>query len=91
MSLAYDMTVSAVIAIISVVIHMMALYLFAPDTALHALASQATLLNGADRADLWYQILVMWVPLGGLLVAAVWPLARAYRRQAATAVQQRRI
>lgn len=91
MSLAYDMTVSAVIAIISVVIHLMALHLFAPGTALHVMATEATLLNGGERADLWYQILVMWVPLGGFVVAALWPLARAYRRQAATAVQQSRI
>lgn len=87
MSLAYDMVVSGVIFIISVVIHVMAVQLFAPGTPLHVTASAATTLNGADRADLWYQILAMWVPLGGLLVSGLWPLIRAYKRQAATAIQ----
>lgn len=87
MTLAYDMVVSGVIVAISVVIHVIALELFAPGTALHVLASEATNLRGGARADLWYQILVMWVPLGGLFVAGSWPIVRAYRRQATTAAR----
>lgn len=90
MTLAYDFVVSGVITIISVIIHVMAVNLFAPGTALHMVASGATLMDGAARADLWYQILAMWVPLFGLVVAGAWPFVRAYRRQANTAVTQAR-
>lgn len=90
MTLAYDMVVSGVITAISVTIHLISVYLFAPGTPLHEGASQAVLFNGAARADLWYQILAQWLPLAGLLVAAAWPMLRAYRRQAATAAVARR-
>lgn len=89
MSLAYDMVVSGVLLVISVIMNRIALYLFAPGTALHEMASSATLLQGAARADLWYEILGIWMPLFGVLVAFAWPLVRVYRRQAVTAASTR--
>jgi len=91
MGLAYDLVVATVIAIISIVVHYIAVNLLAPGTALFGLAADATLLSGESRASTWYQILAMWVPLGGLLISAAWPLVRAYRRQAATAGGARRV
>lgn len=88
MSLAYDLVVSAVILMVSLIVSYMAGELFAPGTILHQTASNAVHLNGATRADQWYQILRMWVPMGGVLVAFAWPLIRAYRRQAVTAAQR---
>lgn len=84
MTLAYDMVVSGVIVVISILVNRIAIYLFAPGTALHVLASNAAHFNAAARADLWYEILALWVPLGGIVVALAWPLVRAYRRQAVT-------
>lgn len=86
MSLAYDFVVAAVIAVIAFVVQIMAIELFAPGTGLHTVASQATNLDGASRADLWYRIFALWIPLGGYVTALAWPLIRAYRRQAATAI-----
>lgn len=89
MSLAYDFVVASVIVIVSVAVHVIAVQLFGPSAALHSIASGATVFNGAQRADLWYQILAQWVPMGGLLVAGLWPIARAFRRQASTTVTSR--
>jgi hypothetical protein len=68
----------------------MAVSLFAPDAALHSIASTGTsAMNGAATADLWYEILAVWVPLlagGGILS---WAILREYRRQAFTAATPR--
>jgi hypothetical protein len=87
MSRAFDFTVVAVIWIIAAVVHRIGLALFAPGQPLFELAANGNqVLNGASRAWLWSQILIMWVPLiaaGGILV---WAVFREYRRGAATAV-----
>lgn len=89
MTLAYDMVVAGVIATISVLIHVISLHLFAPNTVLYQMAADSTHFIGQNgsRLDFWYQCLVMWVPMGGLVVAGAWPIVRAYRRQAVTARQ----
>jgi len=87
MSRPFDFTVVTVIWIVSIIIHRAAVELFAPESPLHEVASQATNLNGAARADLWFQILAIWVPIlamGGILA---WSLLREYRRQVATATR----
>jgi len=89
MSRAFDFTVVGVITIIAVVIHLIAVELFAPGTPLHRVASAGVALEGAARADLWYEILSVWMPLlafGGILA---WATIREYRRQAITAAVQR--
>lgn len=88
MTLAYDLVIASVIFLISIIISFIAGELFAPGTALYNAASSATHLNGATRADQWYQILRMWVPMGGIFTAFAWPLVRAYKRQTVTATQQ---
>lgn len=85
MSRAYDFVVMGVILIISVTIHMMSVELFATGSTLHRIASGATLLNGAARADLWYEILALWVPLGSSTGIMLWGFIREYRRSRTTA------
>lgn len=88
MSRAFDFVVVGVIIIVAVMIHLMGVNLFAPDSPLHTVASTGTeSMNGADRADLWHEMLTIWVPLiasGGIMA---WAFVREYRRQAATAVR----
>lgn len=90
MSRIFDYAVIAVVTIISTVIHLMAVELFAPESPLHTFASDGTAaVNGAARADLWFQILAIWVPLmafGGILA---WGVIREYRRQVTTAARRR--
>lgn len=88
MSRAFDFVVVGVIWIIAVVIHMMGIELFAPGSPLHELASTGTgAMNGAARADLWYEILTVWVPLAAGGGISAWAFVREYRRQAVTAVR----
>lgn len=90
MSRAFDFVVVGVIIIISVVIHLIGVQLFAPDAPLHVLASSGTeALNGAERADTWYQILAVWVPLGSSTCIMLWAFIREFRRQRATAASRR--
>jgi len=92
MSRSFDFVVSGVSVTIAVVVHRMAVELFAPNAPLHKLASDGTgALNGAARADLWFQILAIWMPLavfGG--IALLYPLIREFRRQANTATTRPR-
>lgn len=89
MSRAFDFVVVGVIVIISVVIHLMGIQLFAPDAPLHTLASTGTeVMNGAERADLWYQVLALWVPLGSSVGIILWAFIREYRRQRATVARR---
>lgn len=86
MSRAFDFVVLAVVYIIAVVIHMMGVELFSPASPLHQIASGATQLNGAARADLWYEVLSLWVPLIAVGGISAWVFVREYRRQARTAI-----
>jgi len=87
----FRFTVAAVETIIAAVIHRMAVELFAPESPLHALASDGTTaLKGAERADLWFEILSVWIPLLAIGGVALWLIAAEYKQQAATAVQPRR-
>jgi len=89
MSRAYDFTVSTVIIIISTIIHRMAVELFAPDTILYDVATDGTAnVNGAQHADLWFQIIAIWAPLGAAGAILVWALIREYRRQVQTVSQR---
>lgn len=85
----FDFTVAGVITIIAVVVHLMGIELFAPGTPLYELATDGTgALDGQARADLWYEIISLWIPL--LAVAGIWAWAfvREYRRGVATAAQR---
>lgn len=84
MSRAFDFVVISIVVIIAVVIHTIGLELFRPGTPLYDLAASASNMNGQKRADLWWQILSIWVPLmasGGIML---WGVIREYRRQALT-------
>jgi len=89
MGRAFDFVVVGVIWIIAIVIHLMGINLFAPGTPLHVLASTGTeAMDGAARADLWYEMLTLWVPLIAAGGITAWAMVREYRRQAVTAVQR---
>jgi hypothetical protein len=90
MSRAFDIVVVGVITIISAVIHRVGVELFAPDQPLYSIATDGTeVMNGAARADLWFQIISIWTPLlafGGIMA---WAVIREYRRSVTTATQAR--
>jgi len=84
----FDFTLSGVLVILAAVIHRMAVELFAPESPLHRLASDGTqIMSGAARADLWFQMLAIWVPLMVIGFAGLYLLIREYRRQVSTAVR----
>ena len=89
MSRVYDFTVVGTITIISVVVHLMAVELFAPGGVLFELASTGTQnVNGAARAQLWFEILTIWVPIAAIGGISLWALIREYRRQVRTVAQR---
>jgi len=91
MGRAYDFVVAAVLVIISAVIHLVAVELFAPGNALYQIATDGTsTLNGTARANLWFEFLTVWMPLMVIGTAFVWVTIREYRRQVQTATQTRR-
>lgn len=88
MSRAFDFTVIGVIISVAVVVHLIGVNLFIPGTPLYEIATDGTeAMNGQQRADMWAQALVIWVPLlssGGIIS---WGFIREYRRQATTAAR----
>lgn len=89
MTRAFDFTLSGTLVIIAAVGHRISVELFAPESPLHRFASKGEVLNGAARADLWFQILAVWVPLLMIGFAFAYLLIREYRRQVATATRSR--
>jgi hypothetical protein len=86
----FDFTLSGVLVILAAVVHRMAVELFAPESPLHKLASDGTaIMKGAERADLWFEILAIWVPLAVVFFAGMYLLIREYRRQISTAARGR--
>lgn len=85
----YDFVVVGVIYIIAIVIHVISVELVSPGTPLYAIATDGTaVMNGAARAELWYKILTVWVPLLAMGGITAWGFVREYRRQAITAAQR---
>lgn len=90
MSYAYDLTVATVITIISIIVHLMSVELFAPGTPLWDVATDGTaVMNGTARASFWFEIFAVWVPLAAIAGIWLWVMVRLYRRQAITAVSRR--
>ena len=86
---AYDFTVASVIIIISIIVHRMAIELFAPNTVLYSVATDGTAnVNGAQHADLWFQIIGIYAPFGAAVSILLWALVREYRRQVSTVSQR---
>lgn len=81
----YDYTLITVIALISYTVHVVAVELFAPGKGLHEVASQATQFDGAAKADLWFEVLAVWIEVIAIAGIVAWALLREYRRQVATA------
>lgn len=84
MSRIRDFMTVAVVTIISIVMHYFGIVAFQPGSPLYEVAAGATNLNGADRADLWFQIGTIWIPL--IATAGIWVYAlfNEYKRQTVT-------
>jgi hypothetical protein len=81
--------VVAVIYIVAVVIHLMAVELMAPGTPLYSLAvTDTAVMSGQEWADRTFMILSTWVPLIAFGGITAWAIVREYRRQAVTAVRR---
>lgn len=88
MGAAFDIVVAGVISVIASVFHLMAVELFAPTSPLYALATDGTsVMNGTARANLWFQILAVWMPVAVLLGIWAWVGIRKYRRTVQTATR----
>jgi len=85
MTTAFDFVVGSVISIISILIHRVALTLFAPGQPLYSVAADATALGGPEKAFLWFQIIAIWAPLLAFGSIWLWVAIRLYKRQIATA------
>jgi len=89
MGRAYDFVVAAVLIVVSVIIHRISVELFAAGKPLYRTGADGTsVLNGAARASLWSEILIVWVPLAVILAAFAWVFIREFRRQVQTATQR---
>lgn len=89
MTRAYDFTLAGVLSIFSVILHRIGIAMFDTDTPLYAIATDGTAtLNGAEKAAMWSEFFILWLPL--LIFATGWlyALIREYRRQAITAQRQ---
>lgn len=83
----FDFTVVGVIIIIAYVMHLIGINLFQPGSPLYEVAAGASHFNAQAKADLWFEILTVWMPLlasGGIIA---WAVIREYRRQVATAAR----
>lgn len=88
MGLAYDLTVASVVTIIAIVIHLIGIELVAPGAPLYEMAATGTSnLGGADKANFWFQIFVVYIPLIAIGGVWVWTIIKSYKRQVQTAVR----
>lgn len=88
MSRAFDFVLVGIIYVIALVVHLMGIELFAPGSPLYELAAtDNAVMHGQERADMWYEVLTLWVPLIGCAGISAWAFVREYRRQAITAVR----
>lgn len=76
--------VVGVVTIIAVVMHYFGIVAFQPGSPLYEVAAGATNLNGAERADLWFQIGTVWVPMIAIVGIWGWALFNEYKRQTVT-------
>lgn len=86
MSSAYDTVVGGVITIIMFVLHRIGVEMFAPGSALWAVATEGTQnMNGLEHANTLFTVIVVWMPMlfiGGIWM---WVAIRAWKRQVQTA------
>lgn len=91
MTRSFDFVLMGVIWIVAIVVHMMGVELFSPGTPLYEMASTGTeAMNGAERAQLWYEVLTVWVPMIAAGGITFWSFVREYRRQAVTSAARPR-
>ena len=86
MSRAFDFTTVGVTWIICVIIHRLAVELFAPDSTLYQIATiDNSNVNAAENVSIWWQWIGVYMPLTVGAGILAWAFIREYRRQVATA------
>lgn len=88
MSRIRDFMIVAVVTIFAIIMHYFGVVAFQPGSPLYEVAADATNLNGAERADLWFQIGTIWIPLIAIGGIWTWALVNEYRRQAVTQLRR---
>jgi len=86
MGRAFGFVISGVLMMVSVIIHLISVELFAADKPLYSVATDGTaVVNGSEHAALWSEILMVWMPFAVFFSAFLWVTIREYRRQVQTA------
>lgn len=90
MSRAFNFVAVMVVYIISGLIHYLSTELFNPDGVLYGIAANGTqAMNGAARAQFWFEILSVWVPLMAIGGITAWAVVKEFKRQTQTATGAR--
>lgn len=84
MSRAYDFILVCIVTIVSIAIHLLAVEIAGPQSPIHEIAADATNLNGAGLADIWFSIWAVWIPLIGIVGIICFAVLREWRRQSVT-------
>jgi len=87
---AFNFVIATVLTLISIVVHRIAVTLFAPGSTLYGIAASASHFNASSKAWLWFQIIAIWVPLLAIGGIWLWVLVREFRRQVTTATASAR-
>lgn len=91
MSFARDITIWGVITTIAIVVHFMAVELFAPGGVLYRTATDGTgNMNGTELASFWFEIFAVWVPALAIAGITGYVFVGIFRRQAVTSGGVRR-
>ena len=80
MSLVSDLAMAALIMSFIAMFQYFMIELIAPGTQLYQLAAGAEHWNGAEHAQFYYEVVILWSPLIGYFTSLAFPFVRAYRR-----------
>lgn len=79
-----DLGRSAVVIIFTMIYQYFMIQIIAPDTQLYEIAESATKVNGAQHAEMWFTIAVVYFPLVMYAVAFLTPIGRSFWRNLVT-------
>lgn len=85
MSLVSDLAMAALIMSFIAMFQFFMIEIIAPGTQLYQLAAGAEEWNGAEHAQFYYEVVILWAPLIGYFTCLSFPFVRAYRRDLASA------
>ena len=89
MGFAYDLVVASVVTIIAIVVHFLGVELVAPGTTLWDMtaAYSGGELSVMSNISLWFEVLVVYIPLIAIGGVWLWTVVKTYKRQVQTAVR----